>query len=78
MITVKDFRCQVESVRPDGGASFGVDSDLGEEVWVVKGLDQGRLSFPGRELNVTDGAVIEEQPHDVRSEDGNSHDDRGW
>jgi len=78
VVTVVDLGGQVETVRPDDSARLGIDSDLGEEVGVIEGLDQGRLSFTGRVLEITDDAVIEEQPHDMRAEDGDPYDERSW
>jgi hypothetical protein len=76
VVAVEHLGSQVETVGPDDGSGFGVDSDLGKEVRAIEGPDQGRPRFTRRELDITHDAVIEEQPHDMRSEDGDPYNER--
>jgi hypothetical protein len=74
VVAVKDLGGKVETVRPDDGAGFMIDSYPGEEVGIIEGLDQGALSLSWYVLNVTHDAIVKEQTHHVRSKDRDAYD----
>lgn len=74
VVAVKDFGGKVETVRPDDGAGFMINSYPGEEVGIIEGLDQGALSLSWYVLNVTHNAIVKKQTHHMRSEDRDAYD----
>jgi hypothetical protein len=74
VVTVKDLGGKVETVRPDDGAGFEIDSYRGEEIGIIEGPDQGALSLSWCVLDVTHDAIVKEQTHHMWSEDGDAYD----
>ena len=75
VVAMEDLGGKIEAIRPDDCACLGIDSNLGEVVGVLKGRDH-RAHLAGDVLNVANHPVVKQQPHDVRTEDGDADDVR--
>jgi hypothetical protein len=74
VVAVKDLGGKVETVRPDDCAGFEIDAYGGEEVGIIEAPDQGALSLYWCVLDVTHDAIVKEQTHHMRSQDGDAYD----
>ncbi len=63
-LVIEPFRSHVDPVRPNNGPCFRVDSDLSKVSRVTEGF-KNTGPFPGREVDITDGAVIEKEAKTV-------------
>ncbi len=66
-LVIEPFRSHVDPVRPNNGRCFRVDSDLSKVSRVTEGF-KNTGPFPGREVDITDGAVVEKEAKTVIAE----------
>lgn len=71
-VAVEDLGSEVEAVGPNHRPRLGVHYDTSEVLGVPEGLEQRPVPLFGDVLDIADGAVVEEEPHYVRVEDGNA------
>lgn len=72
MVSVENLGCEIEAVRPHDGASLLVDAYLSEVPRVVERFHHGTRRLASHVLNVTNQAVVEQQPHHMRPDDGDA------
>jgi hypothetical protein len=72
-LLIEAFGSHVDPVRPNNRPCFRVDSDLGEVSRVTEGF-KNTLPFSGREVDITDGAVVEKEAESVVAYDRDAHD----
>jgi len=63
-LLIEPFRSHVDPIRPNDGRCFRVDSDLSKVSRVTEGF-KNTGPFPGREVDVTDGAIVEKEAKTV-------------
>jgi hypothetical protein len=75
-LLIEPFRSQVHPIRPNDSPCFVVDSDLSEISRVTEGF-KNTGPLPGREIDVSDGAVVENETETVVAYDRHAH-NSGW
>ncbi len=78
VVAVEDLGGQVEPVGPNDSACLRIDVNLSEECGVIERQEQRSVRLTGDVLDVTNDAIVEQQPHDGRSNHGNADDSRDW
>ncbi len=63
-LLVEWFGSHVDPIRPSDGRCFGVDSHLSKVSSVTEGFKNAG-PFPGRKVDVTDGAIVEKEAETV-------------
>jgi hypothetical protein len=63
-LLIEPFRSHVDSIWPNDGCCIRVDSDLSKVSGIAEGF-KNTGPFPGREVDVTNGAIVEKEAETV-------------
>ncbi len=74
-LLIEPFRSHVHPIRPNDSPCVGVDSDFGKVSRVTEGF-KNTGPFAGREVDVTDGAIVEKEAKTVIAYDRDADNSR--